>query len=174
MPEGTMSRDELERRLADLRRGALPPSETYHTIHQFGRAHFLEARPDVERFLTDDDPELRYIALEVLTTHWRLPEHWETARHFLEQDPFDGNRILGASALESLKQDTRDRPTLAVLARVVRNEQERRMVREAAYIAMQGIIHYDPRAQFNLSATGVNLAHDVDWALVDSYLPVSE
>ncbi len=43
--------------------------ENYHAIHEFGRAGFLEARPAVERLLTSDDPELRYIALETLTCH---------------------------------------------------------------------------------------------------------
>ena len=124
----------------------------------------------VEGFLTHPDPQLRSIALEVLTRHWRLKEHWNTARNFLERDPDKECRINGASALAILKRNTQDRPTLSVLARVVRNEQETRLVREAAYAAMRSVIRYDPREQFHLAAKGINSAQEIDWKMVDAYL----
>jgi len=124
----------------------------------------------VERFLTHEDDQLRYIALEVLTNHWRLAEHWQTARDFLEHDPDEDCRRMGASSLEALKMNTKDRPTLAVLARVVCNEQEDKMVRESAYSAMKGVIHFDPREQLKMACKGLNLSQDVDWDIVKSYL----
>lgn len=166
----TMTHKELVLQLQDLQQGKIPAREIYHTIHEFGRMGFLEARPVVERFLTSEDPQLRAIALEVLVRHWRLAEHWDTARRFLEQDPDEDCRMRGASMLETLKRNTQDRRTLAVLARVVRNEHERPIVREAAYAAMRGILHYDPREQFQLAAKGIDLARGVDWQMVDAYL----
>src|SRR2546428_14133950 len=79
MSNDGISRAELQRRLDALRQGTLPEADIYRTVHQFGWQHFLEARVDVERLLTHHKPRLRYIALEVLTTHWNLEEHWETA-----------------------------------------------------------------------------------------------
>lgn len=93
--------------------------EIYHAVHEFGRAGFLEARPDVERLLTSDDPELRYITLETLTRHRRLTEHYATAQQFLEHDPDTFCRMMGASALEGLQRNMQDRQTLGILARVV-------------------------------------------------------
>lgn len=164
------SKEELSAQLEVLRKGKMAPDEMYHTIHEFGRENFREARPVVETFLTSDDPELRYIALEVLTRHWRLMEHWDTARKFLEHDSDSNCRMKGASSLEVLKRNTQDSRTLAVLAHVVRNAQENRIVREVAYAAMKGILHYDPREQFAISSKGLDLERDVDWNVVDSYL----
>lgn len=164
------SKEKLNAQLEALRQSKLSPREMYHTIHEFGKMNFREARPIVESFLTNQDPEMRYIALEVLTRHWRLAEYWDTAKAFLEHDPDVNCRMKGASSLEILKRNTQDRPTLTVLARAVHNEQERPIVREVAYAAMKGVIRYDPREQFVASSKGLDLSRDVDWHLVDSYL----
>src|SRR5205807_6384504 len=105
------------------------------------------------------------------TRHWNLAEHWETARRFLERDPDTDCRLMGASALEALKQNTRDTRTLGVLARVVRNEQEQGIVRRASYRAMLGVLRHDPREQFELASQGDDLPAVVDWTMVDQYLP---
>jgi len=78
--------------------------------------------------------------------------------------------MRGASALGALKTNTKDRCTLALLARVVHNEQEQNIVREAAYAAMKGVIHYDPQEQFKIASKGINLSQDVDWSIVEAYL----
>jgi uncharacterized membrane-anchored protein len=116
------------------------------------------------------DPQLRTIALEVLTNHWRLADYWDIARAFLEQDPDKECRMQGASALEVLKRNTQDRRTLSILAHVVYNPHEASLVRETAYAAMRGIIHYDPSEQFHLASKRLNLSQDVDWVMVESYL----
>jgi len=162
--------EELFHRLEALRQGTKATDEIYQTIHLFGRMNFQEARPEVERFLTNESPELRLIALLVLTQHWHLAEHWQTARHFLEQDPDRECRMTGAAALKALKRNTQDRRTLAVLARVVRNERENHLVRQAAYAAMRGILQYDPREQLRLAAHNIDLEREVDWKMVDAYL----
>lgn len=165
-----MDKGTLMRQLQDMRDNKLAGRALYRTVHELGRSHFLEARQDVERFLTHTDPQLRAIALEVLVNHWRLADYWNAARAFLEQDPDKECRMKGASALEVLKRNTQDRLTLSVLAHVVRNPQEAQLVRETAYAAMRGIIHYDPREQFRLASKGITTAHEVDWNMVDSYL----
>lgn len=166
-----MKKDELFQKMHDLQQGKIPHKEIYHTIREFGRENFCEARPVVERFLTHEDEQLRYIALEVLTNHWRLAEHWQTARDFLEHDPDDDCRRMGASSLEALKMNTKDRLTLEVLARVVCNEQEDGMVRVSAYEAMHSVIHFDPRKQFKMTCKGTSLLREIDWNMVKSYLP---
>ena len=67
--------------------------------------------------------------------------------------------------------NTKDRSTLAILAQVVCNEQEDKIVRIAAYAAMKGVIHFDPREQFKMAFRGLDFSQDVDWDMVKSYLP---
>jgi hypothetical protein len=164
-----MSQETLASQLEDLRLGKLPSRQAYHVIHEIGKAYFIQARPVVEGFLRNEDPELRYISREVLACHWRLKEHWQTARDFLERDPDVFCRMMGASAMEVLTRDSKDRPTLAALAAVVLNEGEDESVREAAYIAMRGVARYDPKEHFQLSCKGVDWT-GVDWAWVKGYL----
>lgn len=165
-----MSQGTLASQLEDLRQGKLPSRQAYKAIHEFGKAHFIQARPVVEGHLRHEDPELRSIALEVLARHWRLKEHWQTARDFLEKDPDVECRMKGASAMEVLKRDSKDRPTLAALAAVVQNEGEKKAVREAAYAAMRGVARYDPKEQFQLASRGVEWPGGVDWAWVKGHL----
>jgi hypothetical protein len=146
--------------------------QIYHLIHKWGKENFLEAQPVVESFLASEDAQLRSIALEVLTNHWRLADYWEMAKRFLERDPDEDCRMRGASALSVLKMNTNDRSTLALLAQVVRNEQEQKIVRETAYAAMKGVICYDPREQLKIASRGIDLSKDVDWNMVNSYLQV--
>lgn len=155
----------------DLRHDVIPPGALYSTIHDLGREQVMEAVPDIERFLTSDDPQLRYVALEVLTLHFKLQQHWETARRFLEQDEDSDCRRMGASALGILRKNTRDTDTLRILAPVVRNAAENLFVRQTAYRAMRSVIQYNPREPLGKPSAEFNFPQDVDWALVDSYLP---
>lgn len=164
------SPEELNSLLKALRRGALSPRETYRAIQAFGEMNFLEARPEVEGFLKSEDPELRFVSLKVLTLYWHLAEHWETARRVLEDDPDEDCRFRAAGALADLKRNTRDRQTLQVLARVVRNEQEKRVVREEAYAAMKAVLHFDPREQFQTATLSFDLEKEADWEMVESYV----
>lgn len=159
--------------LDDLRRGVVPPGALYSTLHDLGRERVEEGVPDIERFLTHDDPQLRYVALEVLAFHFQLPQHAETARRFLVQDPDDDCRRLGAAALGKLRRDTQDETTARLLAPVVRNLAENLTVRETAYLAMREIMRFVPRERFFLFGGGrADIDHEptVDWAFVDSFL----
>jgi hypothetical protein len=164
------SQENLVELLERLRQGKLTTREIYHFIQKCGEQNFREARPDIERLLKSDIPELRFVSLKVLTRYWDLMEFWSVAKDVLENDPDEECRFRAASDLAYLKRDTGDKITLSVLARVVRNEQENSIVRQSAYAAMTEIIHYDPREQFRLAVKDRNLIEDVDWSLVDSYL----
>ena len=164
------SREELASLLEALRHDKMSAREVYHAIQAFGELNFQEAQSEVERFLKSEDPELRFIALKVLTRYWHLEKHWKTAQDVLEHDPDEDCRFRAAHALAGLRRNTQDRSTLKVLARVVRNEQEKRVVREAAYAAMREIIHYNPREQLHIASRGFDLAKEIDWKMVDSYL----
>lgn len=142
----------------------------YHAVHELGRPGATTARRDIERFLTHTDPELRYVALEVLTRHFRLLEHLGTALHFLRHDSSASNRAGAADALLDLKMDTGDRAVLSELANVIRDAAEDAEVREASYAALLGIAHYDPVQQADLSGRDLDFDSDIDWDLVDSYL----
>jgi len=161
---------ELHRRLRGIQQGEIAHSELYSMIHQLGEAGLTDARSTIEQFLGHEDPQLRYIALEVLTRHFRCDEHWHTAKGFLLKDSDPDCRRMGASALNILKRNTQDWETLHILAQVVCNEEELTTAREAAYIAMLGIIQFNPQQQFELSLRGLHLERDVDWTMVKSYL----
>lgn len=165
----TGSRSELERTLQMVQHGQLAGRALYKAVHAWGRENFMDARPEVERLLADEDPEIRSIALEVLTRHWRVESHWKTAKEFAFSDPDADCRLMGISALETLKRNTQDRTTLRVLAQIVLNEQEKQVIREAAYGAMIGVRDFDPARQLTIAARGLNLMQDVDWAMVRSY-----
>lgn len=161
-----------ERELLDhLRKGDLSSRKTYHAIQTLGRMNFREARPDIEKFLTNSEPELRMVALKVLTRYWHLPEHWSTALRFLESDPDVECRMRGATALGDLKVNTSDPETLKELAKFVKNEHEEELVRETAYAAIRSIIHNDPREQLHLAAHRIDLTKEVDWNMINTYVP---
>ena len=111
---------------------------------------------------------MRFVALKVLTLYWHLLEYWDTARDVLEHDPDVECRFRAASDMGVLMMNTQDQRTLAVLARVIRNEQEGDVVHSSAYAAMQAVLHYDPREQVDLMMR--NWKKVVDWQIVDSYL----
>lgn len=142
--------EELISLIVALRHNTLSMREIYHAIQTFGEMNFQEARPEVEQFLTSEDPELRFVALKVLTRYWHLDEHWETARKILLHDPDEDCRFRAADAIADLRRNSQDRQTLKLLAHVVHNEQEKAVVRAAAYAAMKAVLHFDPHEQFTL------------------------
>ena len=162
----------LALRLQDLRANKIPHTELYFIISDFGEDHYAPAIPDIKRFLTDEDSSLRYVALEVLSVNFRLPECWQIARDFLEHDPDhdpdSNNRLLAASVLGLMRINTQDRETLSILAGIVANDQESRVLRGSAYAAMREIIAYDAQEQRNL-VDAFNPETDIDWSLIAKY-----
>jgi hypothetical protein len=169
MEETQKSQKELEHLLALLQQGKLHGREVYRAVQLFGENHFLQARPEVEALLHSDAPDVRFVALKVLTQYWRLSEHWETARSVLFHDPDTECRFRAAGNLGSLEMNTQDERTLELLAQVVCNTQEEPVVRESAYAALLGVLHYDPREQFHIATRSFDFNKEVDWPLVQRY-----
>ncbi len=165
--------DDLLGQLQQLREGTLPRNKTYHVLHELGRAQVTEAIPDIERFLQHDDPQLRFVALEVLAGHFYLQRHWATAVQALHDDPDDHVRCGAASALLRLKMNTKDAATLRVLAQIVDDAGADESVRDAAWSAMRGVIRFEVQEQRRLARHGVDFSNDIDWELVHHYAGAS-
>lgn len=168
------SQKELEQLLEAWHQGMLVGRELYRAVQAFGENNFQQARPEVEALLQSDDPDLRFVSLKVLTRYWRLSEHWETARSVMLHDPDVDCRFRAAKDLGSLQINTQDTRTLTVLAQVVCNEQEEQIVREAAYAAMLGIVHYDPREQLHMAGRSFDFEKEVQWDMVRRYCEARE
>lgn len=128
----------------------------------FGKGHFLEARPEIEKFLSSDDPEMRKTALLVLVFGFGLYDYLDTARQFLEHDPDVHVRMIGASALGTIMRNTSNEHTLALLASVVRNDKEDTFVRRTAYAEMRSVLQDNPREHFTLATSRLHFPEDVD------------
>lgn len=166
----SQEQERLATLLKELRRGKIAKNDLYHTIHEFGRKNFIEARREVEPFLKDDDPSLRAIALEVLAGHWGLIEYCEMAWHILETDTDEECRFRAASIIGAWKRNTQDKQSLSRLAKVVKNDEEKIIVREAAYRAMKAIFSYNGREQYHIASRAFNFEQDIDWRFVEAYL----
>ncbi len=121
--------EDLRALLQQLRDGVLPPANlmqdaTYHAIHELGRARIEDAIPTIEQYLTHEDGEYRYIALEVLTNHFHLRQHWSTAVYALRHDSNEHVRMGAAAALAYLMADTKDPATFRELAITLSNADE--------------------------------------------------
>lgn len=163
--------EDLRALLQQLRNETLPSDDIYHVIHELGRAKVMEAVPDIARFLTDKNPEYRYVALEVLSNHFRLQEYWTIATDALHHDPSEHVRIGAAAALVALKMSTKDVATLRELAQVVVDEAEDELVRQAAWSAILGVINWNWEEQRRLARRSIDLRNEVDWGLVRQYVP---
>ncbi|GCE10530.1 hypothetical protein [Tengunoibacter tsumagoiensis] len=163
--------ERLKRILTTIQSGEGDVSDLTRAIELFGDAHYWESVPEMKRLLSHDHFQVRYSALEVLTLNFRLPELWEVTHTFLEHDPDTSCRMIGASCLGVLKRNTADQRTLEILACVVANASEKRIVREVAYEAMKDVIDY---SQHHASSSPLDLAKDVNWQLVHRYCKQEE
>jgi len=85
----------------------------------------------VAEYLTNPDPELRFIALSVLTLHWRRPEYRIAAERMLS-DPDADVRRMAADTLGVLAQNTRDPRVLSLLLSRIDDSAEEWHVRDTA------------------------------------------
>ena len=148
--------------LTDLRAGRIPKKDLYSVIHTLGHEDYLEAKADVEQFLTHPNSELRYIALNVLTFHWMCDEHRTTCEQFLLHDRDSDNRRMGVAGLGALMERTKDPKTLSLLLRVFRNKKEEWDVRDVAYQSILYVLGR-PASEQPSSARLLDYAKDVNW-----------
>lgn len=160
--------------LESLRRGEQPLGGEYRAVLEIGRAGLVEARSEIERFLTNDSGDgVRELALLTLTRNFGIQEHWETARQWLEHEKSSYARATASSALMYLRKNTSDVYTLKLLAPIVQDTNEPHSLRLSAYCAMRGILAYNQREQFDMLTPDFDLDRDADWKMVASYLSSS-
>lgn len=166
----------LLERLRALKEGRVQEEELYTLIHEFGNAGFLQAETEVARFLQHDDPELRYIAVNVLAIHWGKADYRGVFEQMLTADPDSRVRDIAASSLGYLLRESRDQRATRLLLEKLRDEAEDRYVREAAFEALLDIWFPhalrtgQTRKRYSRRPEQVTATHeelpDIDWELV--------
>ncbi len=159
----------LREQLAQLRNGTLHSPGLALFLSDLGKYYILEARADIEAFLTSEDREERRYALMALAVDFHLPDHLQTARRFLTSDPDDLCRITATTALSCLMEKTYDRPTLQLLAQVVHNEQEDESIRKGAYQAMLSVLGASKMERHLPATSHFHFPQDIKWDMVDEY-----
>ena len=136
-----LARVELQR----LREGSVPDAHLYGAIHDLGEAAHvstgyagceslrLEAEPVVAGFLTHAEPQIRYIAVSVLTVHWDLRHYVDALMRMSMNDPDEWVRQIAISGIGVLLQGSQDRDGTRFLIGLFQNSEERSWIRQTAY-----------------------------------------
>lgn len=149
--------------LRDLNAGRVPYDEIYAAIHALGHHGAInESKRTVEAFLRHDDPQLRNIALNVLTIHWHCLEHRGTCERFAKNDPDPDNRRMGISGIGALLEGTRDRAVLKLLLEFFHNDAEENHIRHAAYCSILYVLGAPIKEQ-PLRVRNFDLEKDINW-----------
>lgn len=154
--------------LAMIRKGGRPRKGLVNAIHNFGEERYMDALPEIKKYITSTNATLRYIALHVLTFHYELAEYAPVALNMMQHDPDEECRLMAISGLGSLRRGTGDPQALKVLAALVTNENESSLAREKAYAALREIVTTDRQEQRRLAGERVKLDH-MDWDFVRRY-----
>ncbi len=166
--------EEALKLLKEYQTGKVSEIDYRTMIMQWGKARLLEARPEIEPFLQSPDVSLRRSAMDVLGFLFGLQDYWSIAVQFLLYDPEYQARAIGASALGSMQDQTRDRRTLGVLASVVADRYDYELVRNDAYRAMFVVAHghqqaYDDWDAMDTASEGLfDIDRDADWDFVNA------
>ncbi len=130
------NRSQLLEKWRALREGRVPHDELYFVLHEFGNADFRETEADVGRFLTHDDADLRYIAVNVLTLHWDMSKYRNELERILVNDKDPDVRRIAAVGLGHVLQGSRDSQATRLLIEKLRQVSEDVEVRQAAFDAL--------------------------------------
>jgi hypothetical protein len=131
-----MSADDLRHSLALLREGRILHQQIYGLLHDLGEAGLVEAAEDVARFVRNPDPNLRYIALNVLTFHWNMPMYRRECEQLLFEDPDEQVRGMAAAGLGFVLRESKDCTAASMLLQKLRDKNETGLVRHSAYDAV--------------------------------------
>jgi hypothetical protein len=82
---------------------------------------------------------MRYIALNVLTLHWKSRKYRDRYESMFVEDPASEVRRLAAAGLGYVLAQTRDTRASKLLARRVRDESEDYSVRQTAYESLRDL-----------------------------------
>ncbi len=134
-----MNESELRAKLEALKADQIPMEDLPRTLHDFGEADFRDAEPQVVQCLKHPDPNVRYTAVNVLALHWMSREHIGTLQRMLFEDDDADVRGVAAAGLGAILDGSRDVRTTRLLIRKLRDLEENRLVREAAYEALVAV-----------------------------------
>ncbi len=175
---GDIQWEAARKKLDDYRAGNVPQSGYSTMILQWGKTLLLDAQSEIEPFLYSPDASVRSSALHTLACSFHLNDYWPIAVQFLLYDSEYGPRTQGATALAWLKEGSRDRATLHILASVVRDPYEYTLVRDDAYQAMIVVENGQERGWEILDTPpgkSFDLQRDTDWNFVHACIdPVQE
>lgn len=136
----------------------------------FADGFLTEADEDIEELVLHASPEVRAAALEVLAIRWRIADYRPLCEFVLRYDVNPDVRAMAARGLGAILARTRDKGALRQLLETLRDPEEDRVVRYAAYVAALEVIGAVPVGGVK---DRFNLRRDVDWKLVNALLAES-
>ncbi len=160
----------LHELLDDLREGRIDDADIPAVLRCFADGFLTEAAEDIEDLVLNTSPEVRAAALEVLTVRWRIADYRPLCEYVLRYDVNAGVRAMAARGLGAILAQTRDKGALRQLLETLRDPDEDRVVRYAAYVAALEVAGAAPRSGVK---ERFNLRRDVDWKLVGDLLAES-
>ncbi len=157
----------LHELLDDLREGRIDDADIPAVLRCFADGFLTEADEDIEDLVLHNSPEVRAAALEVLAIRWRIADYRPLCEYVLRYDINAHVRATAARALGALLARTRDKGALRQLLETLRDPDEDRVVRYAAYLAALEVAGAAPKDGVK---ERFNLRRDVDWKLVNDLL----
>ena len=153
----------------ELAQKSLEDGTAYDLIRILAMAGYTRAEPIVSRFLASERPDLRQITLRTLVFWWGIGSRYEEAcREILLKDEDDGVRTTAASCLGGIYEGRQDRSIIKLLAYILRNPVNDKILRDAAYSAILEVIGYPPKA-LPSATKDLDYKTEVDWRLVDQW-----
>lgn len=166
---GEISPDEAARVARELE-ASDSEADRYTLLLILGNAGAVAHRETVERFLSsEDDPMLARVSLQVLCQFWGDTERYlDRVHEFVRGVPWDAGddvRLMAISVSAGRLRDNRDTRLLQELVSIFENENERRIVREAAYLALARSVG-EPWERLPSAARHFDLDKEVDHSVI--------
>ncbi|MGB9593326.1 MAG: HEAT repeat domain-containing protein [Anaerolineae bacterium] len=157
----------LHELLDGLREGRIDDADIPAVLRCFADGFLTEADEDIEDLVLHTSPEVRAAALEVLAIRWRIADYRPLCEYVLRYDINPHVRATAARGLGAILARTRDKGALRQLLETLRDPEEDRVVRYAAYLAALEVAGAAPKDGVK---ERFNLRRDVDWKLVNDLL----
>jgi hypothetical protein len=131
--------------LQRLREGTILDAHLYGALHDLGEAAHsttgyrgceilrAEAEPVVAGFLAHPEPNLRYIAISVLSFHWDMTRYARVFQQISQNDLDDDVRGIALGAMSWLLRGTRDHEAARLLLSILRGSTQEALDRKWAY-----------------------------------------
>jgi len=156
--------------LNDLREERIADDGIPAVLRCFADGFLIEAAEDLEELISHRLPRVRATAMEVLTIRWRIADYRPLCEYVLRYDVNSRVRAMAARGLGAILAKSRDKDALRQLLETLRDPDEARIVRYAAYLAALEVAGAVPAGG---EKERFNLRRDVDWRLVNELLKES-